>query len=580
MHNPHIKRISLENMKGILFSSWKISGYYIPLTFLSFAADHALFGLNAKAFYRTNMILHTLNVLLVFWFFYLLSQNVPIAFWGAAFFSIHPLHVEAISWVTERKGLLASFFLLGAMVSYLRHLERPSKIFYGGSILFFFLSLLSKPSGLMLPFLLLLLDHFKGRPLNQQAFYGKIPFFVGSLLFGIFSFWGQESRGVMGSNPIIAVENLLVACYGVFFYLGKFFYPVDLSAYYPYPANFSMIWLALASGLILEMILLRKFREIFFSQMFFLVAILPAIKLVRFGNFVAADRLTYFPSLGLFFLFGWVLYNLWGKAFAIGRFKKGIVLLTAVIFLGILSGMSRDRLQVWQDSEKLWKSVIEPYPRVALAHTNLGHHYAQQGRIEESISEYQKALILDPEDALTLNNLGTVYRRKGMFDEAIAAYKRVLEMKPNYALAYTNLGVAYEQKGMLDEALSAHLKALAIEPQNALAHTNLGVVYMRKGMLEKAIEEHRQAIALDPNQALAHANLGAAYGQQGMLDEAIAEFKKALSLDPSYAKVHHNLGVAYQIKSEMNLAEYHFERAFNLGYKPSAQVLELLKRKR
>jgi hypothetical protein len=149
LENPQIKKISFENLKGILFSSWKISGYYIPLTFFSFAADHALFGLKAEAFHRTSLILHILNVLLLFWFFYLLSRNVPIAFWGAAFFSIHPLHVEAISWVTERKGLLATFFLLGTLVSYLRHRETPSKFLYGGSIFFFFLSLLSKPTGLI-----------------------------------------------------------------------------------------------------------------------------------------------------------------------------------------------------------------------------------------------------------------------------------------------------------------------------------------------------------------------------------------------------------------------------------------------
>jgi Flp pilus assembly protein TadD len=384
----------------------------------------------------------------------------------------------------------------------------------------------------------------------------------------------------MGSKPILAAQNLFAAGYGVLFYMAKFICPVNLSAYYPYPANLSIIWLALPTGLVILIILVRKFREIFFSQTFFLIAVLPVIKLIPFGDHVAADRFIYFPSLGFFFLLGWVLSHLWGKTFAADKFKKGIVALTAVLFLATLLGTSRDRLQVWQDSGKLWKSVIERYPGIALAHTNLGYYYAQQGRMEESISEYKKALTLYPEDASTLNNLGNAYRRIGLFDEAIRAYKKALEIKPRYAPAYTNLGVAYEQQEMLDEAISAHLNALAIDPQNSLAHTNLGVVYMRRGMLGKAIEEHRRAIALDPSHALAYANLGAAYGKQGMLDEAISEFKKALTIDPNYAKVHYNLGVAYQIKKEMNLAEYHFERAFSLGYKASAQVLEMLRLQR
>ena len=578
LDNPQIKGLGLENIKEILSSSAKISKYYIPLTYFSYAIDYTWFGLDAEAFHRTNLILHVLNTLLVFCFFYLLSQNPILAFGGAALFSVHPLNVEAVAWISERKGLMAFSFLLLALISYQRHLERASKNFYGAAILFFLLSFLSKPVGLMFPFLLLLLDRFHNRPWNPQALYEKIPFFIGSVLFGILSFWGQASGGAMGSRTTLSLENLLAAGYGVFIYLGKFFFPADLSAFYPYPQTIGFVYLLLTGALILEIVYLRKYREVFWSQVFFLVALLPAIKLVPFGDFVAADRLIYFPSLGLFFLSGFALYRLGRAIGATDIFRTTIVFLTLAVLLAILSGMSRDRLKVWQDGERIWKNVLEQYPGVALAHDNLGHHYVQKGRLEDGIAEYKKALALNPKDAITYNNLGTAYRRKGLLDEAIEAYQKALELNPSYAMAYTNLGVAYEQKGMVEEAISAHLKSLSLDPHNSLAHTNLGAAYMRQGMLEKAIKEHRRALGLDPSNAMAHANLGAAYGESGRLDEAIAEFKQTLAFDPYYAKAHYNLAVAYLRKNEMNLAEYHFDQAFKLGFKASPEILRMLKR--
>jgi len=578
IENPQIKAFTPEKLKEIISDSAKISKYYIPLTFLTFSLDHALFGLDAEAFHRTNLILHIANGLLVLWFFYLLTHRLSLAFAGAAIFSLHPIQVEAVSWVSERKGLLATFFLLGALLLYRRYLEKSSKSFYVGAIIFFFLSLLSKPSGLLLPFLLLLLDFFLGRRGDRRALYEKTPFFAMSFIFGFISVWGQQASGAMSSRPILSVDNLLAASYGVLFYLSKFFIPANFSAFYPYPDKLSIISLLLTLGLIGGVFYYRRQREIFFGLTFFFLTIFPALKLVPFGrDFIAADRLIYFSIIGLVFLAGWLFHHLAKGAPLIPPLRRIAFFLVVAGIIGTFAGLSRHRVQVWRDSETLWKDVLQRYPGVAVAYTNLGHFYSQKGMLEESISEYKKALAIDPTDALTYNNLGVVYRRKELLDEAISIFQKALDLNPQYALAHTNLGVVYEQKGLYDEAISAHRKALAIDSKLALARTNLGTAYMKKGMVDEAIEEHRQALALDPTNAMIQANLGSAYGEKNMLDQAIAQFQKALVLDPSYAKAHYNLAVAYLRKNEFLLATQHFERAMALGHKIPPEILKIIR---
>jgi Flp pilus assembly protein TadD len=534
--NPQIKGLTFKNLKEIFLFSAEVSNYYIPLTFISYALDYSLFGLNAEAFHRTNLALHVLNGLLVIWIFYLFRGNSLMAFLGAILFSLHPLQVESVAWVSERKGILAALFLLLALVSYHRYLNKGASSLYAGSILFFFFSLLSKPVGLLFPFLLLLVDRLCGRPVNGSLLREKVPFLAASLLFGILSLYGQESGGAIGSRPLLAVENFLAAGYNFLFYLGKFFFPIHLSAFYPYPPDIHFLYLLLAAALAAGMFYLRKFPEPFWGLAFFSLAVLPVIKLVPFGPFIAADRLMYFPSLGLCFLSAWGLKRM-GDFFSKAR-QEAAILLCAAVFLIPLSLASRDRLAVWQDSERLWKSVLDLHPQAALAHTNLG----------------------------------MAYRRKGQADDAMRSFQKAVENDPGYAYAYILLGLSFEQKGMLDEAVAMNLKALELEPKNALARINLGAAYMRKGLLDQAIEEERKAISLAPRNAMARANLGAAYGQKGMLDEAIAELEKALLLDPQYAKAHYNLAVAYLLKNDRKRAEYHFERSVQLGHRGTLEI--------
>ena len=442
--NPQIKSFAAQNLKAIFLDSAKISGYYIPLTFLTFSADHALFGLDARAFHRTSLILHIANGLLVFWLFYLLTRRLSWAFLSAAFFSVHPLQVEPVSWLTERKGLLAAFFLLGSLLFYLRF-SRPSplpspppwgargrtkgKIWsYLGAMTFFILSLLSKPTGLTLPFLLLLLDYYHGRRWHSRVFYEKAPFFALSMIFGLVSLVGQEARGAMGSREVLSLNNLLWAPHSILFYLAIFFFPVNLSAFYPYPDHVPFASIFLASGLIAAIIYFRKQRECLFGTGFFFLAILPVIKVIPFGNYIAADRLIYIPSIGLCFLIGWLCHRLGAASAKIARSKIPSFFLMAAGIVGIFVWLSRERVPVWHDSGTLWEDVLKHHSKVALAHANLGAFYGEKNRLDEAILQLQKALALQPNYARAHYNLAVAYLRKNESSLAMQHFARALSL--------------------------------------------------------------------------------------------------------------------------------------------------------
>ncbi len=438
--NSQIKALTPQNLKAIFLDSAKISNYYIPLTFVTFSLDHAVFGLNARAFHRTNLILHIANGLLVFWFFCLLTRRPSLAFFIAALFSVHPMQVEAVSWITERKGLLAAFFLLLSLLSYLRFsvpspLPSPPQMgargrwrSYAVSIGFFILSLLSKPTGLPLPFLLLLLDYYYGRRWTRRVFYEKIPFLALSMIFGFISLMGQEAGGAMGSREIMGLSNLLWAPYSILFYLGIFFVPVNLSAFYPYPDNVPLVSIFLALALTGAVISFRKKREFFFGAGFFLLAILPVIKIVPFGNHIAADRLMYVPSIGLFFLIGWLCQRLCSAPAKIARFKMPAFFLMAAGIVGIFVWLSRDRLPVWHDSGTLWEDVLKHHSKVALAHGNLGAFYGEKNRLDEAVVQLQKALALQPNYAKAHYNLAVAYLRKNEMSLAMQHFERALAL--------------------------------------------------------------------------------------------------------------------------------------------------------
>ncbi len=571
--NPLIRDLSWNNIKGI-FSTPVISNY-VPLVSLSFSLDYALWGLNPFGYHLTNVMLHLINSLLVFALVLRLNNPLLPALVVAVFFGVHPLHVESVAWVTERKDVLSTLFYLGGLLFYLRYREGCQSRFYVLSFAAFVLSLLAKPMAVTLPLIMFLCDYLSARSWSTRALLEKVPFLGMSALFSVYTAWAHQ-YGAPGGFYALYVsnlgDNLLIACWGLIFYLGKTFMPVQLSAFYPYPAEISLrlptfflppiLLLALAAGVWFSQ---RYTRKVIFGSLFFLLTLLPVLNVVQFHMLAAADRYMYIPSIGIFYLAGVAFQRIYFWKIHWEKTKKVSLMVLLGVIVTTLGTLTWQRSNVWQDSETLWLSVLKNDPGVPVVHNNLGNVYLKKGRMDAAIAEYKKAISLNPNDASLYNNLGAAYLKKGRLDAAIAEYRKAISLNPADALAYINLGNTYSSKGRLDAAIAEYRKAISLNPDYALAHNNLGNAYLGKGETDAAIAEYRKTISLNPADALAHYNLGVAYGGKGKLDAAIAEYQKTTSLDPTNALAHTNLGIIYARKGELDAAVAEYKKAISLN---------------
>ena len=619
--NTHIHSLDTKSLYWML-TAFHVGNWH-PLTWFSHAIDYSFWSLNPLGHHLTNIILHGLNTLLVFLFVIQLmtkvkegnqilppskgnlsisAQALIVASITALLFGLHPLHVESVAWVAERKDLLCASFFLLTLLCYLSYISSVVKrhrcIWFITCLFLFILALMSKPMAVTLPVTLILLDIYPLKRISLypgktsrklSVFLEKIPFFTLSIASSIITVMAQKAGVAIRSLEEFHLDfRLLNALRSLVFYLEKMIVPVKLIPFYPFPER--IYWLdlpyLLSALLVLAFTYLslwmarRKSYLFFIVWSYYVVTLIPVIGIVQVGSQAAADRYSYLPSLSIFLLIGIGISWLWGKA-ALSKFRKtirGMLLSCVFVVILLLSYITIQQIQVWKNSETLWNHVISAFPKgVSFAHNNLGNTYYEKGELDKAISEYNRALILKSNYADAHYNLGAAYADKGMLDEAISEYKKALAINPDHADAHYNLGLDYGNKGMLDEAISEYKKALAINPDYADAYYNLGVIYSSKRMFDKAISEYKKVLAINPDYVDAHYNLGLNYGNEGMLDEAIFEFKRALALKPNHAEAHNNLSIAFYKKGNYQSAIVHCDRAVELGFSVNPRLLKLLK---
>ena len=602
---------------------WMLTSFHAanwhPLTWLSHSIDYALWGLDPLGHRLTNIIMHGLNTLLVFLLVIQLMmkgkkvngrpspskmprsitpQALIVAGITALLFGLHPLHVESVAWVAERKDLLCAFFVLLSIISYLAYTSSITKryrwIWFTVCLLLFILALMSKPMAVTLPVILLLLDIY---PLNRlvhtpfrnlSIIWEKIPFFILSIVSSIITIIAQHDWGIIGSLEQYHLNSrLLNALRSLVFYLEKMIVPSKLVPFYPFPSYIH--WLDvpyLVSGVLVLAItggclwMAKSGRYLFLiTWSYYVITLLPVIGIIQVGVQAAADRYTYLPSLSIFLLIGIGALCVFERV-ALIKHKSmlgGLVLLFICIFM-FLGQLTVKQIRIWRNPEILWSYVINVFPgRVPLAHNNLGFVYEKKGGLDEAISQYKQALAIDPRHLDAYYNLGRAYTKKGMLNEAVSEYKRALVIKPHYAKAHNNLGNIYKKRGGLDEAISEYRKALTINPNYAEARTNLGGAYSNKGMFDEAIAECKKAIAINSNLTEPHTIIGVAYHKKGEFAKAISEYKRAMAIKPDYPLAHNNLALSYYLKGNYRLAIIHCDRAVELGYSVNPKLLELLK---
>ena len=570
--NPHVQQgLTLENV----FWAFNIgyAGNWHPLSWLSHMLDVELFGPGPAGPHLVNLLLHVANTVLLF----LVLRRLTLAHWRSAFvaalFALHPLHVESVACISERKGVLSTLFWLLALGAYGQYVQRNTKSQvqsirkwasrdYWLALLFFVLGLMTKPMLVTLPFVLLLLDYWPLGRMPGLTFQAtkpwflnfqistilrlareKIPFFVLGAISCIITFVAQKRAGAVTSLtdfPLgTRVENAFVSYAR---YLGKMFWPTDLAVFYPYPKQWPIAQvvfaIVLVTGLCLAALWLgRKWPFVITGWFWFLGTLVPVIGLVQVGIQSLADRYTYVPLIGIFIVLAWG----GGVILARWRLPRTMIGITALFVLGTCAIWATNQLHYWQNTECLLQHTIAVTKDNWMAYDGLGMHLELKGRLDEAVECFQAALRIKSDDVDTRLNLANALVAQGQVDEAIKQYRQVLQIDPNYTYALNNLGGVLAGKGQYPEAIACYERALRWEPDDAMLHKSFGNVLVGAGRSEEAIKQYIEAIRFAPDDAEAHFDLGSVLAQLGRRDEAIAHLREALRLRPDYAEAKREL---------------------------------------
>jgi protein O-mannosyl-transferase len=570
------------------------AGNWHPLTWLSHMLDVELYGLNAGPHHLTSLLLHVANALLLFGLLHRMTGALFRSAFVAALFALHPLHVESVAWVAERKDVLSTLFLLLTIRAYLGYVRRPRPSRYALVLGLFALGLMAKPMLVTLPCVLLLLDYWplaRAAPLGawRQLSLEKLPLLGLAVASSVVTFVVQQRAGaVKGLDALPLDHRLANAVMAYATYIGKMLWPVHLAAIYPYPAS-RPGWLVAgaAVGLIAVTVLtLRAARHhpyLPVGWLWYLGTLVPVIGLVQVGSQPMADRYTYVPLIGLFLIVAWGIPDLLARSshrdLALGA-AAGLVILGCAV-------ATRRQVQPWRSSVALWQHALAATAENHRAHNNLGHALAREGRAGEAIAHYTEALRIKPDYAEAHNNLGFALAEQGRASDAIVHYSEALRVLPDYVEAHNNLGVALAGEGNDDGAIRHLSEAVRIEPGRAVSHNNLGAVLAKRGRLDEAIRHFSEAVRLEPayvdaykNLATAHGGKGTALAEVGKVDEAIREFREALRLAPPEADRHYHLAVMLVRSGRTSEAIRHFEQALELdpAHPGARRALEVLRR--
>ena len=557
--NLHVKTgISLSNIKWAFVTSHSFNWH--PITWLSHMLDVELYGMDAGRHHMSSLLFHIINTLLLLsWLAKFTRRFWPSCF-VAALFLLHPLHVESVAWISERKDVLSTFFGLLTIYCYTGYLSSPGKIRYVTMMLIFILGLMSKPMLVTLPFLLLLLDYWplgrikfeggqdncKGNGRNrilQALVWEKIPLFILSATACLVTFKIQKITGAVANLTDYPVDLRFVnAIIAYCQYIIKTLWPFHLSVFYPYPTGYAG-WEVAAAALFLFSVTLmaivygRRMPWLFVGWFWYLGTLIPVIGLVQVGDQSMADRYTYIPLIGLFIIMAW------GGA-KIVSMRAGSQKFVTLIGCGfILFCLVRTTAQVtcWKDSISLFNHAIRVTSNNALAYNNLGMALAEKGKPEEAILNFRRAVQIDHKDALANNNLGAALIGQGHLKKALKYLKKALILSPEYADAENNMGIVLDKSGDTFAAIKHFEKALALEPSHADAHNNLGAIFIRQNKDNEAIVHFEKTLKFDPENADAHNNLGTVLVRHGRVALAVKHFKAAVRLNPENITMKRNL---------------------------------------
>jgi protein O-mannosyl-transferase len=576
-------------------------GHFQPLSWVSYALDYLVWGTNPAGYHLTNVGLHAANAVVFFFLARLLislALNVSSnarqfgptlgAALAALLFSLHPLRVESVAWATERRDVLSGFFYFLALYNYssaqTAAKDRLRRRRLGASVVVYALSLLSKGTAMTLPAVLLLLDAYPlrrlpGKPSDwlkpeyRHILWEKLPFVALAGVFALIAIFAQQNTGALRPVQEYFVSYRLgQAFYAICFYLWKSLIPLGLSPLYELPFDFDpwmplfFICAVVAVTVTIALYRLRnRWPAPFAAWVYYIVVLAPVVGLAQSGPQLVADRYSYLSCLSWPLLLGGGFGRLWISSGSSPRPPQAIALPAATILIIIaLGAMSWQQSKVWRDSSTLWQHVIAVAPDSSIAYYNLARLYEDEGKLDNSLAHYRRAVEINPANPDAQYNLARLLAKRGMESEAIAHYRQVLSIRPQDAEAHNNLGLLLARRGETDAALEEFRKAVEVDPNYSKAFFNMGRVLAGMGELEKAVHDYREALRLNASEIEILLAVADALARQGKFDEAVIHLQKVAALKPEWPDAHTALARMLAAQGRKIEAEKHYERALQL----------------
>jgi len=546
------------------------SNNWHPLTWLSHMLDCQLYRLNAGGHHFTSVLLHAVVVILLF----IVLQEMTGAIWKPAFvaavFAIHPLRVESVAWISERKDILCGLFFMLTLAAYVHHTRAPSVRRYLVVVLLYALGLMCKPMLVSLPLILLLIDYWPLRRFTdlssaRRLFIEKLPLLGFTAMSCLVTLFAQRSTTAsIEQVPLVwRTENAAVAC---MIYVVQMAWPIHLAPFYPHPEFYLPTWqivlaiIALISISTAAVFWRRELPYVFTGWFWYLVMLIPVIGIVQVGSQAHADRYTYLPQIGLYILVSW------SAAHLVARRRAGLPILIAAAAIALLSltWIARAQVRYWHDSETLWKHSLAVTEDNTYPYYGLGQLHVARGETNKAIAEFRWALNLRPKSPYAHDALGFALTKAGQLDEAVDHLNAAISILPNHPTAHLHLGNALLQKGQTSDAIKEFEQQLSLHPDDAAAHCDLATALVHQGQLNQAIAQYQKAIELRPDRADAYYDLGNCYLQQGSPENAVKEYEHALHLSPHLVEARNNLATILCQKGEIDRAISELEEAIRI----------------
>ncbi len=579
--NPFIKNLNAQNVKTIFTE--QIASNYHPLTILSLAIDYQISGLSPEWYHVVNLIFHLFNTVLVFFFVQALTNHKHgFAAWlSAAVFALHPMHVESVAWISERKDVLFTAFFLLSLISYTRYLDRnQAPKWFILTFVFFALSALSKPSAVVLPLVLPLIDYLKGRALGVKMIAEKALFLPISIAIGLATVGIQSKDAMPEFARYSFFQHIQFASYSFLAYIVKFFAPFQLSALHPYPAltkgSLPLIYqiAPVAAALFAAAVVwsVRKTKLILFGIGFYLINIILVLQFFEVGRAIIAERYTYLPYIGITFPIAIVLSHLLQNK---PQLRNSIFGATAVVLL-FFSLLSFQRIKVWKNSETLWTDVINKYPRSDVAFDNRGVYYRSIKQNDKAMQDYNKVIEINPQYPLTYNNRGNIYFDQMKDDLALTDYNKALELDPDNVKALTNRAIIHVRGKRYDDALRDFDRAIELDPTFSSIYFNRGIHYDLINQNELALKDFTKYLELDPKHDGIWNSKGVSKQKLGRYQESLEDFNKSIQLNSTVPQYYLNRSYSYNAMGNKQSALTDAQKAQRMGLQVPADYLQSL----